>query len=184
MYTLYDPFIYLSEVNYLTLSQHILSLEALTPGTSDHAYCLGKLRLLMASVATKGVRLDLQILLNKKELLCDFASIHTTAPSSIPALSKWRQDITEGLALAAGVAPNNPTARLPTPGIAKSVKAKQNKYRVLMQLAQAQYPRKRKIKPTLLIPVVTHSGGMSPDMITLIEIMTSEAASGYVPFGN
>ena len=51
----------------------------------------------------------------------------------------------------------------------------------LMQLAVSQFPRKRKTKPILLAPVVTHSGEMSPDMITLVEHLTTTAAADYTP---
>jgi hypothetical protein len=169
----------------IAASKKIIALKALSPGTAEHATAMTELHYLMADVAksgtAKGVRLDLQITLAKKELLCDFAGVHTTAPSSIPALKKWRQDITKGLAIAAEGDAKNPSARLPTPNIVKTVRTKHKRFDMLMQLAKAQYPLRRKIKPTLLIPIVTHSGEMSPDMYTLIEIMTSEAARNYTP---
>ena len=50
-----------------------------------------------------------------------------------------------------------------------------------MQVVHSQHPRKRKNKAHLLIPIVTHLGEMSPDMIKMVEHLTSAAAADFTP---
>ena len=80
-----------------------------------------------------------------------------------------------------GAPVNNPLARLPSPAVSRTVQSKQQRFITLMQVLLSQYPRKRKSKPKLLIPVITHLGEMSPDMINLIEILTNEAVLDHTP---
>jgi hypothetical protein len=152
------------------VAERVAALEVTLPSSSDYATHLVALRRLLAQAGdartTKDVRLDLEIELPSKTLLIDVAGVHPTATSVIPVVRKWRREVAVGNAVSPGVVANNPTARLQSPAVTRTEASKEARYRVLMQLAVSQFPRKRKTKPILLAPVVTHSGEMSPDMIT------------------
>ena len=168
-----------------TVARLAESIQLLLPGTREHAEQTNALRQALAEArdkrATKGVRFDIMIELRAMTILADVAGVHPTAKSLLAALRSWRRKVADGLSVSAGVVANNPTARLPSPAVVRTEISKQQRYKITMQLARNQFPRLRKSKPVLLIPIVTHLGEMSPDMITMVEHLTCMAGADYVP---
>ena len=160
-------------------------IHALAIGSEDHARLTQQMRRALAQARdkekTKGVRLDQVIQFRDRTIFSDNAGVHPTSSSIISAVRTWRRKVAAGLIASAGNDRDNPTARLPSPAIVNTTIAKRKRFATLMEAARSQYPRLRRHKPTLLIPVITHTGEMSPDMIELIEILTNESVIDYKP---
>ena len=133
--------------------------------------------------STKGVRLDLAITFpNGSECWVDFAGVHPTTRAALARINTWMSTTMMADHVAAGVVANNPAARAPSPAVELTVKAKEARYELLMQLVRQQVlSRKRKRTPLLCAAVITHLGELSPGFIQLIEMITAAAASNYHP---
>ena len=134
-------------------------------------------RLLATDTDAKGVRLDLAITLpSGRELWIDFAGVHPTA-SSIPAgVSRWCSNMRAGETVAAGVAANNPMARIPSPAVSATENRKQKTYALMVDLGAIQARKRRLRAPEFFPAVVSHDGELSPGMIKIIEVLTHEVS--------
>ena len=82
---------------------------------------------------------------------------------------------------AGGAVVNNAMARAPSPAVVMTVKAKEARYKVLCELLENQFKtRRREVLPKLVSAVITHLGELGPDLIDLVEVLTSVAGKLFV----
>jgi hypothetical protein len=132
-------------------------------------------------VDTKGVRLDLEIVLTDgRTILCDFTGIHPTTVASLRPLRTFIRAHKLGEQAVGGAELNNPMARQASPAVVAATKVKLARYNMLMELLGRQVrARKRTVMPLLVPGVVTHLGELGPAMIGLMETLTGVAGTNF-----
>ena len=174
-----------NKVRSAAIYQALTKLATMPPGAPNVEAVVLAIKRIIADTpaATKGVRLDLAIVFpNGSEVWIDFAGVHPTTRASVGGITNWLRTNNLVDFVAAGVAANNPDARAPSPSVVATVRAKEERYRLLMHLVVQQvHSRMRPRAPILCAAVITHLGELSPHLIELIERLTSAAASNYRP---
>jgi hypothetical protein len=167
----------------MMLQKVIVVLASLPPDHPKIPSLTRQIRDYLVSIPkdTKGVRLDLAITLpDGTEIWVDFTGIHPTSKGALAALPAFLRACLIGDESSSGVGVNNPMGRVPSPAVTKATTAKYARYRMMMELAGNQVKnRKRKALPKLVPAVMTHTGELGPEFISLIETLTNVAAKQF-----
>ena len=161
----------------------LTAMANMQPGNPAIAEAMEGIKRIIATTPadTKGVRLDLEITTpDGQDLWVDFAGVHPTTRTAQTKLARWLALLAMSDYVGGGAAANSPAARTPSPAVELTVGTKEKRYELLMQLAQQQaHAGRRTHTPFLCAAVITHLGELSPDFITLIEKLTTAAATSY-----
>jgi hypothetical protein len=168
------------------LSSFFTALAKLPPDAPEVPALIEQVKdsLLSLPDDTKGVRLDLEISLPSEkgtlEIWCDFTGIHPTSKGARAPLATFLRATRMSDSAASGVVLNNAMAREPSPAVVQATKVKMARYLTLMGLATTQVQKRMHTTlPKLVAGVITHLGELGPDMIGLIETLTSAAARQF-----
>ena len=126
---------------------------------------------------SKGLRIDAQLAFEDEEFWVDGGVVHPTSESTLPAVSKWIKRLLSANMEAAGFAHNNVMLQEPSPNVKAACANKQGTYKDLMDIAQAQHkPGWRQVLPIIVAAIISHSGEMAPELLTLVEHITMQFA--------
>ena len=126
---------------------------------------------------SKGLRIDAQITFEDLEFWVDGGSVHPTSNSSLPAVSKWVKRLSIANMEAAGFAHNNMMLQEASPNVRAACAKKHGTYQGLIDIAMAQHKAgSRQLLPIFVAAIISHSGEMAPELITLIEHITMQFA--------
>ena len=131
---------------------------------------------------TKGLRIDSRISFSDEEFWVDAGAVHATANSALPQVTRWVKAHTAANLEAGGVLRMNAMLMEPSPRVQAACNDKHNRYRGLIDIAYSQHKAgTRAILPVFVAAIISHTGEMAPELVTLVENITRQYAKSITP---
>jgi hypothetical protein len=126
---------------------------------------------------TKGLRIDSRLTFDDEEIWVDASAVHPTPNSKEAPVTKWVKAHALAFVEAGGILANNAMLMEPSPCIRTAAAIKHNRYKALLDVAFTQHKAGgRAHMPTFVAAIISHTGEMAPELITLIETITRQYA--------
>jgi hypothetical protein len=123
----------------------------------------------------KGLRVDSLLSFPTEEYWVDVGATHSTQNSLTVPVTKWVRDHAKANAEAGCLLRANVMLMEPSPAVRMACNVKHNRYKPLVDVAASQVKQGlRTIMPTFVAAIVSHTGEMAPELITLIENITRQ----------
>jgi hypothetical protein len=130
----------------------------------------------------KGLRVDSILEFGDAVFWVDMGATHATQISLLQPVTKWVQELSAASREAGGVLRANAMLMEPSPAVRRACNRKHDAYKPLLDVAAAQVKAgSRTHMPVFVAGIVTHTGEMAPELITLVESITMQFARTITP---
>jgi hypothetical protein len=131
---------------------------------------------------TKGLRIDSRITFSDEEYWVDAGAVHPTPNCATSQITKWVKAHTEANTEAGGILRMNAMLMEPSPRIRARCNEKHDTYRGLIDIAHSQHKAgSRATMPVFVAAIISHTGEMAPELVTLVENITRQYAKTITP---